>query len=297
MATLFIEYGHLVREAYKQKKTASTLPHGLLHLTSAKLKAECLKKCTNAVSKRDEKVIRDFCEDLNESKTCHMLLQRCDTDKFKPLVYYLKEKSGSTDQKNIELLAWLLDFPGRPWELGKVYPVTEDTIEKEEMEEKPEKGTGSTAKEAKPTGVKPVTINITDKLKGKSTKTMAAAVMLSLALGTGSMWWLKGSQSPGSNGCMYWKEDHYERIACDQKVSDAMVIALDEMKLKHFRKISRPDTITYNAIGRIWYSKIDGKIEYYTAGGEHPVAFDHRLKPISKYIIDKYIATGTITRE
>src|SRR6187402_622208 len=121
MATLFPDYQQLVMQAYEQKKLSNTLPHGLMHLSPAKLKDECLKKCTKDVNRRDEKVIRDFCGDLNESKNYHVIIQRCDTDKFRPLVNYLKGKSESTDEKNIELLAWLIDFSGRPWELGKEY--------------------------------------------------------------------------------------------------------------------------------------------------------------------------------
>jgi hypothetical protein len=122
--------------------------------------------------------------------------------------------------------------------------------------------------------------------------------MLSLALGTGVTWWWKDkNRMPDfSGGCMYWSEDHYKPIACNQKIPNAMIIALDTAKLKTFKKITMPDTITYLDIGKVWYSKIDGKIEYYTSGGEHPIVFDHRLKPVTKYIIDKYILSSKITK-
>jgi hypothetical protein len=316
MATLFIDYEKLVRQAYEQKKVSNTLPHGLMHLTPAKLKEECVMRCKKDLNNRDEKVIRDFCGDLNESKTCLAIIQRCDTDKFKPLVNFLKGKSESTGSKNIELLAWLIDFPGRPWELRKEYsydmnesqqlgnmsPVATESDKPAGDLTIPENpiiplwSDGSNRKGS--TDAESAGIGNQRNLKGKPAKTLRVAVMLSLALGAGGIWWWKDKnrQPDPSGGCMYWIEDHYEPIPCNQKMPNAMIIALDTMKLKNFKRITMPDTITYRAIGRVWYSKIDGKIEYYTSGGEHPVVFDHRLKPITKYMIDKYILPGTIAK-
>ncbi|HEY9260965.1 hypothetical protein, partial [Chitinophaga sp.] len=247
---------------------------------------------------------------------------------FRPLVNYLKGKSESTDEKNIELLAWLIDFPGRPWEMGKEIsdygditevPVLEDIDQvtgdpvKEPDSPTTQSATGRDNREGIPVipeiptttvsvggligtesgGVNPTETGKQEKVRGKSTKTLAAAVMLSLVLGTGGMWWWKDkNQTPRSGYCMYWLEDHYEPIDCNQKISNARVIALDTMRLKNLRKITRPDTITSLAIGKVWYSKINGRMEYFTSGGEHPVIFSRQLKPITIYIIDKYILPG-----
>lgn len=324
MATHFIDYQQLVMEAYERKKLNNTLPHGLMHISPAKLKDECLKRCTIDVNRRDESVIRDFCGDLNESRNCHTMIQRCERDKFKPLVNYLKGISESTDEKNIELLAWLIDFSDRPWEMGKVIsdnpslnadgPVIGEHVAASDSQAAPPATgiyksadnpvipgnpvsptwiDGSEENESEP--VKTAENSTPPKRNGKFTKPLAAAIMLSLILGTGSMWWWNDRNPPLVSGsCMYWHEDHYEPIACNLKIPNARVIALDTMKLKNFRKITRPDTITYQAIGRVWYSKIDGKIEYFTSGGEHPVVFDRQLKPISVHIIKVHILPGMI---
>lgn len=326
MATLFIDYQQLVMQAYERKKLNNGLPHGLVEPAPGKLKEECTKRCTQGLSKRDERVIRDFCGDLNESKSCNVLLERCDTDKFRPLVNYLKGKSENTDRKNIELLAWLIDFSGRPWEMGKEYSGDDDTNRNEGITkvnpatEGAETTPGSQVKvveivvakgdyqSVKAPEIPEIPIMLTGldgvidngsvdvksdetKLKGRFTKRLAAAVMLSLALGIGGMWWWMDNNQDWvlHGGCMYWHEDHYEPVKCDQKIPNAMVIALDVTKLKKFRKITRPDTITYGAIGKVWYSKIGGEIEYYTSGGAHPVVFNRKLRPITIYIIDKYI--------
>ncbi|PWV54454.1 hypothetical protein [Chitinophaga sp. S165] len=325
MATLFADYQRLVMQAYERNKADNTLPHGLMHLTPANLKDECVKKCTKEVNRRDEKIIRDFCGDLNESRSYYAIIQRCETDKFRPLVNYLKGKSEKTEVKNIELLAWLIGFSGRPWEMGKEYSgdvdIEEDvTLNKDNSATEDqvlisapqvnEVATGSDqparnpripeilvnlaridgAMEKESADVKTIGISDEKEKKGRAAKRLVAAVILSLALGTGSMWWWKEkNRELVPQGCMYWLEDHYEPVKCDQKIPNSMIIALDTMKLKKFRRIMRPDTISYEAIGKVWYLKIGGGIEYYTSGGTHPVAFNRQLRPITIYIIDKYI--------
>lgn len=330
MATFFIDYQQLILDAYERKKKENTLPYGLMHLTPANLKEECLKRCTKDMSKRDEKVIRDFCTGANEPiggkmgdpKDCYELLQDYDINKFKPLVNFIKGSSQNTVAKNIELLAMLLDFPGRPWDSRKTYPVegfeTPDTNEDEpetgkmiteahflthqpvneieipaespgipEIPEIPMALMGTSGAENSPAGK--------EKSKGKSTKRLAVAAILSLALGTSGMWLWKETSQPMdlSGGCMIWRDDHYEPIACGEKVEGALIIGLDSVKLKNFRKITTPDTITYRAMGKVWYSKIDGKIEFFTSEGLHPVNINRKLKPLSTYMIDKYILSGT----
>jgi hypothetical protein len=96
-------------------------------------------------------------------------------------------------------------------------------------------------------------------------------------------------QPQGNGGCMYWADDHFQPIPCDQKLPNTLVVALDTTRVKNFKKITCPDTITRLAIGSVWYSKIDNKIEFFTADGKHPVFINRRLKPVTDYIIEKYV--------
>ncbi|WP_315823473.1 hypothetical protein [Paraflavitalea speifideaquila] len=61
---------------------------------------------------------------------------------------------------------------------------------------------------------------------------------------------------------MYWAGDHYQPVPCNQKVPNTLVVALDTLLIKNFRKITQPDTITNRAIGLVWYSKINNKVEF-----------------------------------
>jgi hypothetical protein len=93
------------------------------------------------------------------------------------------------------------------------------------------------------------------------------------------------------NQCMYWAKDRYVSKHCDEKMPQVQLIALDESKLKYFKKITRPDTLRISDIKGVWYSKINRVIELYTSPGNHPVYTEKQLKPLSKYMFNKYILT------
>lgn len=89
--------------------------------------------------------------------------------------------------------------------------------------------------------------------------------------------------------CMYWSGDHYEPAFCDEIIPGKELIALNEEKLVTMRKITRTDTLRgENALEKVWYSKKNGEIEFFTAAGLHPES-GKTLKPVTKYIIEKYI--------
>lgn len=95
-------------------------------------------------------------------------------------------------------------------------------------------------------------------------------------------------------GCMVWKEDHWEAISCDTEVksfADMPIVHLDKETLERQRKIIATDTTTYFKNGKpvVWYYKRpDDTIEYFSYPGLHPVR-DITLKPISQHIIYKYV--------
>ncbi len=90
--------------------------------------------------------------------------------------------------------------------------------------------------------------------------------------------------------CMYWDGSAYQQIDCNKAAEEELkAVRLDDSKLKHFKRITRPDTINYKDIGRVWYMKIDTVPDFFTDSGMHPVDEEKQLKPITKYIIDKYI--------
>lgn len=88
--------------------------------------------------------------------------------------------------------------------------------------------------------------------------------------------------------CMYWKDDHYEAVFCDEIIAGT-VIAWDEGPYHRLKKINLPDTLTVeNAIGKVWYDKSDNHLDFFTGYGIHPVN-GKTLRPITKRIIEKHI--------
>ncbi len=93
---------------------------------------------------------------------------------------------------------------------------------------------------------------------------------------------------PGQQ-CMYWSVDHYEVIDCNQKYKIKVpVVQADLHALNNFKRIMTPDTLTNHALGRVWYVKKEGKPEFYTDSGYHPVDQDKKLLPVTTYILNKY---------
>ena len=89
--------------------------------------------------------------------------------------------------------------------------------------------------------------------------------------------------------CMCWFKDRYIVVDClDNSMWNQKIIALDEAKLKNFRKITRYDTLGLKDVNRIWYSKVNNEIEFFTAAGLHPEHSERGLKLASEYIIRKY---------
>lgn len=94
---------------------------------------------------------------------------------------------------------------------------------------------------------------------------------------------------------MQWQIDHYEKVDCEMKnalgaMSISQVEVMDEsvIDLKKI-EVSPETTFFIKNKAVIYYCKVnDSILEYYNAPGFHPV-LEKPLKPITKYIIKKYI--------
>jgi hypothetical protein len=90
---------------------------------------------------------------------------------------------------------------------------------------------------------------------------------------------------------MIWKETHYEKTTFDAKKIYSLK-RCDPMILENFKKITPSCSLQFfNAKNEplIWYAKNNkGKLTYFTYYGLHPET-GKTLKPITKYIIKKYI--------
>ncbi len=310
MRTLIGYYTDAVVSEYKAKKTARTLSLRLVHPTPAKLKEECKVVCRERFERKDYPILKTFFGEAADVKACLVAIGKCEIDKFKPLLNFINGKVSDPHPTNVELLAWLIDFKNRPFDDQKKYEVNaspavineeaqiqeEKGKERESDQEKEDKTNMQVAKsdiEKQAAIAPPAKTKITSKIIAAAVVLAILAPVIYLSIkpdpGRGKP---QGAALTGHDSCMYWAGDHYQQISCSQKLGDTLIVALDSMKLNHFKKITQPDTITKNAIGYVWYVKINGSLELYTADGNHPVHQEYRLRPITLYMINKYIKPG-----
>ena len=87
--------------------------------------------------------------------------------------------------------------------------------------------------------------------------------------------------------CMFWNEDHFEKIFCDEKIPGSLTEGLDDSKFL-LKKIKMPDTLTAeNALGKVWYDKTNKKVDFFTHHGVHPEN-GKTLKAVTKHILETY---------
>lgn len=91
----------------------------------------------------------------------------------------------------------------------------------------------------------------------------------------------------GESNCMVWKHDHYEKVDCTGSIGEKKIVPYI---FNNLRKVEVSDTTTFfkNGEVQIWYDKSNNEVEFFTTPGIHPNN-GKTLKPISKYMIEKYI--------
>lgn len=288
---MFSDYKVQVVDFYKRNRVLGKLPLNLINPTPAKLKKECLLVFQSRNTKGDLAIIRQFFGHRDDEDGYLKAIKNIDTDKFKPLVNFLKEQTQDTEDKNIELLAWLVDYIPRPYQFsfeGNTTPKGEIITITNEIEPKSE-----------PIIILGYEITLPAKTWYQTKNLRLLPILLITIIAIFS---LNQYLSPNSilsfgknkNQCMYWANEGYASINCDEKMAQVQIIALDESKLKYFKKITRPDTLTISDIKGVWYSKINKVVELYTSPGNHPIHTDKQLKPLSKYMFNKYVITGQI---
>ena len=113
----FNDYKFDILQAYSRLREQGALPYNLLNPTSKSLKDECLVIFKGRHSSKDLIILDLFFNLQNHGNDYFRTIQRCSVDIFKPLTNFLKNKTSDTNRKNIELLAWLIDFEPRPYNM------------------------------------------------------------------------------------------------------------------------------------------------------------------------------------
>ena len=288
---MFEEYKKELLESYFLKKSQKQLSNNLESPARLKLKKECLKIFRDKYTKSDDEMLKAFFDPLSKFNDHIKSIERFELDKFRPLVNFLQKGTNIRDEESVKLLAWLIDFePYRNWRCKDDSKGTDvpPGITEGEPEGKSEGTEDPRANEPQ----------VPDQQSGWSRsikRTMIFCITLFAVAGTG--FFLSGGSRVGSvreplsdEKCMYWTGEHYEPIKCDKSIKHADVMPLNLEMLYGLRRINATDTLTKYSLGKVWYSKIRGKHEFFTDSGTHPVEPNKRLKPLTNYILSNYVS-------
>ena len=237
-----------------------------------KAKNECGSSSKNGMSVHLEKVISDdynypitsksFSRHFDDFVKENNLKKDISPDLLNILAHYIGYESfGDFNQKN-QLTK------KEEKEIVSVEPIIDDNIpEEESIINLPSKKN-----------------NFFEKIKLQRNKIIAGSGIATI-LASGGLFLNSINQN---SSCMIWKENHYEEIECEETSPQMNAVPYNEIVFQ-LKKITKPDTLNFeNALDKVWYTKKNGEVEFYTNYGLHPEN-GKTLKPVTKYILTKYV--------
>jgi hypothetical protein len=95
---------------------------------------------------------------------------------------------------------------------------------------------------------------------------------------------------PGK-GCMQWTGNNYEIVDCDLKAADNNIELLDQ-NLVNLKRIKVCDTTPFfkNEKAIVFYARSGDSLECFNQIGPHPERRSQYLRPITSYMIGKYVS-------
>jgi hypothetical protein len=278
------EYKMKIKAKYSEAKTGS-FSGFLLKPSSAELKTLCLLLFDKGLSKLDQEIFNRFF-DIKEETNKRKQIEFFSVDKLKPIANFLKGSTENTRIVNLDLIAVLVDFKSRPY--GK-FIAEENSVKLTadySINESSKKGNSKLKRVDDKVGDFTINSSLIFTKKG------LILIGLLFVLGFG-FYGIRSFLFPNKDA-MIWVKNHYEAVNYD-KTGSAEVIPLNQYVLDNFKKITVSENTTFFKNGdydtpMVWYGKSSNKKEheYFNQPGLHPET-GKTLKPISRYIIKKYI--------
>lgn len=250
----------------------------LVKPSPAQLRNLCLLLLDEGLNSNDKVIFESFFS-VTKDDVLRRKIENVDIDKFRPIRNLLEGTIDNPTIINLELTAILISFKSRP------YKNFSKGFESEKIVEILNEGPKSETDDEMP-------IPVPTKKKNLK-KIMYGGVGL-VAL---SIFGIIGNNyiSKKECQCMQWQVDHYEKVDCEMKnalgvTNISQVEVIDESAI-NLKKINVTPETTFFIKNKavVYYCKVnDSTLEYYNAPGFHPV-LDKPLKPITNYIIKKYI--------
>lgn len=353
------EYQEKVLATYKKMCEAGGPSLILSKPTTAKLKKECLRVYDKRYTSEDDDILSTFFNVDKIGIDFRKTIAKATPGTFRALWNHLHDDSIKTNERNSDLLAWLIDFKPRPsfryypsireGQKGEDEPVGEenpnaDTVSSKGKdpnetnslltteEHKAETLISNPHQEIKDKSDDKPTVpivlviddaranellvddqntpEITDaiiegdnKSSGKTntdsskrvwpTQKIMFSVAIIIIFGMSTFLFMQDKKDretiSSDEKCMYWVDDHYEAINCEQETSTPKT-TLNIQRLKNLKKITSPDKLTKEDLGRVWYTKVYGKVEFYTDSGMHPIDTNKVLRPLTTYMLSNHVS-------
>jgi hypothetical protein len=212
------------------------------------------------------------------------------TDKFRPIETFFKGETDLTDIEAVNIAAILVDFNPRPYlKFSKQQAVKNENVTTNSIESTDTAGVFEVSKAEKNDSEHAIQPSPLQKKKlSIYHKRLLIPGMLSVVILSGF-----GYVFLPKNQCMQWQKDHYEAVVCETKamgfVNLYSTMPLNKNML-NFRKIKICDTTTFFMHNRpvVWYCKTGNNLEFFNGPGFNPEN-EKPLRPITQYMIDKYI--------
>lgn len=277
-------YRQRVLKYYADFKLSGNCPVALIMPKCAQLRDLSKEILLSRHKKEDERILKDFFGEYDNLSDLLVRVNSFPVEKFKPVINFLKNKVQSPNVKYVNLAAWLIDYKERPFN----YQHYENGNENEILKIDELNGNDATSNGGNVTmigykrrsffmGIGVVAIlAILALVNNKKVKSGLLSPMSALSTGRA-----------GSN-CMYWNDFKFIEIDCQETPLNKIVRGTDKSLLINFKKITRTDTLTEDHEDKVWYSKINNRVEFFTMPGTHPEKLDRHLKPATKYILKKY---------
>lgn len=266
----FVTFRQEILTCYKDKKASGLLANTLENPSPANLRTEALNLYHKTMNNEDLIVFKEF---FNSRDILETAISKCDLAKFRPLQNFINGQTTNPDEILVKLLAVYIDFTPRPYHIWRQKNQKRANIETSALTEQQDEGF--------------ISYDISNEKKYKTASTKKT---IALALGSISligMGYFSNTIMKGDN-CVYWNGEQYIQVDCAEENKQYEIIKTDYSRIENFKKITRSDTLTSNDHHKIWYSKINGKVEFFTESGFHPIHRQKPLKPATWYMIKKY---------
>lgn len=271
----FDNFKEEVLEDYNRKRKNGQLNTKLEHPSPANLRDYALQRYHEGLKGEDLIIFQEYFNANTSQENLERNIKNIDLGKLKSVQNLLVGNTKQPDELIIKLIAVLINFEKRPYSNWKNLKETNTTEKK--------------------TGIKSNKVELLlthTKTQNIWIKNVYIFIIVILLVVATSIYFSVNFFRPAE--CMYWNGENYTLIKCTDTTNNHNKIPLENNLYQNFKKITRTDTLTETHEGRVWYSKIKNKVEFFTLPGFHPIHKDRMLKPATVYIIEKYRDTTLV---